>query len=398
MQAEQHNKQLQEKLERAERMESLGVLAGGVAHDLNNMLGPVVGYVELILRELEGDSKIGKRVEKIGRSAQDAADVIQDLLTLARRGRYEMSPIDLNEVVESYIDSPAYQRLTETRPDVKVELQLQKPISNISGSSPHLSKVVMNLVVNALDAMSGGGNLIISTSQKYLEALVGGHELIESGDYVILRVRDTGTGIDSEDLKKIFEPYYSKKKMGASGSGLGLSVVYGVVKDHKGYYDIISEVDKGTEFILYFPVTRERVKATKLTERDIRGNESVLIVDDVAEQREMAEEMLATLGYKTVTAENGTSAVRYLRDHEVDIVILDMIMEQGFDGLDTYREIKRINPRQKAIIVSGYSATERVQEMQRLGAGSYVKKPYTLFALGKALREELDKTKTLQIA
>jgi CheY-like chemotaxis protein len=180
--------------------------------------------------------------------------------------------------------------------------------------------------------------------------------------------------------------------MGSSGSGLGLSVVYGVVKDHKGYYDILSEIGKGTEFILYFPLTEATVRVRHQPSQELRGSESVLVVDDDDSQREMATELLASLGYRVTSAANGHEALDCLRKQPVDLVMLDMIMERDFDGLDTYREILKIRPAQKAIIVSGFSSTDRVLEMQELGAGQYVKKPYTRNVLASALRAELDRT------
>jgi len=390
-QAEDQKRNLQEKLERAERMESLGILAGGVAHDLNNMLGPVVGYSELILLDLPEDSKIRKRVENIGKSAQNAADVIQDLLTLGRRGRYEMIPTNINAVIEEYIESPSFIRKHEDNPNVTVEYKLDRSVSNIAGSAPHLSKVVMNLVVNAFDAMIDGGTTTIETSQVYLKHLFGGYDRIERGYYVVLRVKDTGVGISQDDLSRIFEPYYSKKRMGTTGSGLGLSVVYGIVKDHNGYYDVMSEVGQGTEFVLYLPVTTQATIAATDTHVDIRGKETVLVIDDTKEQREIAAELLTSLGYSVHTAENGRDAVKYLTDHSVDIIILDMIMEKDFDGLDTYREILRLHPKQKAVIASGFSETERVEKARELGAGRFIKKPFSRRIIGRAVREELDK-------
>ncbi|MEE9441761.1 MAG: PAS domain S-box protein [candidate division Zixibacteria bacterium] len=388
---EEQRQRLQEQLERAERMESLGILAGGVAHDLNNMLGPVVGYAELILAGLDEESKVGKRVKKIGKSAQDAANVIQDLLTLARRGRYELTAININEVIESYQDSPSYLKLCQTNPNVNIDLNLDPDLPNINGSSPHLLKAVMNLIVNAFDAMPEGGGLTISSGKENIDVLIDGYKVEEPGEYIVVCVSDTGMGIAEEDIGKIFEPYYSKKKMGTSGSGLGLSVVYGVVKDHGGYYDIVSRIGKGTKFILYFPVTDEPTENKYEADMNISGTETVLIVDDVEEQRDIAGEMLSSLGYKVATAENGTEAISILKGRKFDIIIIDMIMEKNLDGLDTYRKILEIKQGQKAIIVSGYSATERVTEMQKLGAGKYVKKPYSRKAIGMALRNELDK-------
>jgi PAS domain S-box-containing protein len=390
--AEAQHRKLREELERAERMKSLGVLAGGVAHDLNNMLGPLVGYPELILLRLPEDSPVRKQVQRIGNAARDAADVVQDLLTLARRGRYEMVPTDLNAVVEGYLDSPGFAKLCETRSNVTVERDFKENLGHMMGSSPHLSKVIMNLVVNAFDAMPDGGTIKIATSQQYLKTLSGGYQGVTPGDFVSVSVRDTGTGIDPADIDKIFEPYFSKKKMGSSGSGLGLSVVYGVVKDHKGYYDILSEVGKGTEFVLYFPLVEVTTRQRNQKSQELKGNERVLIVDDDLNQREMAAELLASLGYQVTSATNGHEALTCLRQQPSDIVMLDMIMEKDFDGLDTYREILKINPAQKAIVVSGFSSTDRVQELQRLGAGQYVKKPYTRDILAAAIRAELDRT------
>ncbi|MEW5796136.1 MAG: ATP-binding protein [Candidatus Zixiibacteriota bacterium] len=387
--ADEQQRHLREELDRAERMKSIGVLAGGVAHDLNNMLGPLVGYPELILLKLPQDSPIRKHVQRIGTAANEAASVVQDLLTLARRGRYEMVPIDLNAVVEGYLDTPGFAKLRETRGSVTFSAGLDPGIGKIMGSAPHLSKVIMNLVVNAFDAMPHGGSLTISTRRQHLDRLLSGYEDVQHGDYAVLSVQDTGTGIDPADIDKIFEPYYSKKKMGSSGSGLGLSVVYGVVKDHNGYYDVISEVGKGTEFIMYLPITAVGEEARKECAPEIRGAERVLVVDDDDNQREMASELLGSLGYLVACAANGHEALAVLRRESFDIVVLDMIMEKDFDGLDTYREIIQFRQGQKVIVVSGFSSTERVEEMQKLGAGQYVKKPYTLQTLGAAIRTEL---------
>ena len=376
-------------------MEALGILAGGVAHDLNNMLGPLVGYPELILMKLPEDSPFRKQLNRISNAAQEAAEVVQDLLTLARRGRYEMAPTNLNEVIEAYLDSPNYARLLESHSNINVKINLADKLQNISGSASHLSKVIMNFVVNAFDAMPDGGTLTIETSQDHLDRLPGGYDRIEPGDFVVMRIRDTGQGIEDKDLSQIFEPYYSKKKMGRSGSGLGLSVVYGVIKDHKAYYDIFTKVGVGTEFVVYFPATRqEAVQAPEIKEIH-QGEETILIVDDVEDQREMAADLLSSLGYRVTTVASGREAIKLLRDKTFDLVVLDMIIEKDFDGLDTYREIVKIHADQKAIIVSGFSATERVHEAQELGAGEYLKKPYTREAIGRAVRTELDKRKNL---
>jgi len=393
--AAEEQKKLQDQLERAQRMESLGVLAGGVAHDLNNILGPLVGYPELILKKLPPGDKASKQVKLMGKAAREAADVIQDLLTLARRGRYDMMPVNINDITEEYLASPNFIELRKKNPDVILEKNVNNDIGKISGSAIHLRKVIMNLVVNAFDAMPEGGRLVIETTNNQLDRLQGGYDEIDRGDYIIVKISDTGIGIEPADLKNIFEPYYSKKKMGTnSGSGLGLSVVYGILKDHKGYYDVISKPGEGTEFILYFSSIRQEItseKASLIEPEGIRGNEKILIIDDVYEQRELAKEMLAGLGYKVVTASNGRDAITYLKSRKIDLIVLDMIMEKDFDGLDTYREIIKLHPHQKVVVASGFSATDRVNEIIKLGAGQYIKKPFTQGTFGHAVRRELDK-------
>ena len=393
--AELARQQLLEKLVRAQRMESLGLLAGGVAHDLNNILGPVVGYSEMLSQELPDDSKAAAKARKITKSAEDAAAVIQDLLTLARRGRYEMRPSDLNRVVKTYLDSAGFEGLTARNPAVTFEIDLLPNLGPILGSETHLGKALMNLVTNAFEAMPTGGKLTIRTEQTWIDKLFCGFQNIEAGEHVILRVKDTGAGISKEDIQKIFEPYFSKKKMGRSGSGLGLSVVYGIVKDHKGYYDVSSELNKGTEFILYFPIFNKHIAPNETSLIQFRGGtETVLVVDDSAEQRELAMEIISSLGYKVLTAENGHQAVEIISREVADIVVLDMIMGSDFDGLDAYREILKLRPGQKAILISGFSATDRVQKALELGAGAYIKKPYNIEAIARTLRKELDKAPT----
>ncbi len=395
-QAEKQRKKLQEQLTRAERMESLGVLAGGVAHDLNNILGPLVAYPEIIKMKLPPESPIRDEISKIEKSAQRAADVVQDLLTMARRGRYDMAPLSFNDVVNSYLQSTDYNNLESKYASTNLICKLDENIPRINGSAPHLYKVIMNLVMNACEAMPDGGELIVKTECHNLDRLSSGFNNIKIGDYVILTISDTGHGITKKDQRHLFEPFYTKKKMGSSGSGLGLAIVYGVTKDHNGYIDVISEIGQGTDFILYFPaITNDNFcEKENQTVTDIHGSEKVLVVDDLEDQRELASLVLTNLGYDVHAAANGHEAIEYLRQHDADIIILDMIMEDNFDGLDTYREIIKIKPGHKAIIASGFSATDRVKEAERLGVGKYIRKPYTMQTLGIAIREVLDTPKT----
>ena len=232
------------------------------------------------------------------------------------------------------------------------------------------------------------------TENRYVDIPIPGYENTQEGEYVVLTVSDTGSGISPADLGRIFEPFYTKKVMGRSGTGLGLAVVWGTIKDHSGYIDVSSEQNKGSTFTLYFPVSREVLskgdQALSLDAYHGRG-ESILIVDDVEAQRLLAATILEDLNYRVATAAGGEDAVEYLRANKADLVVLDMIMDPGIDGLDAYRRILEIRPQQKAIIVSGFARTGRVKTAQELGAGEYVKKPYGIEKLGRAVRRELDR-------
>jgi len=326
----ERRKKLREQLARADKMESMGLLAGGVAHDLNNMLGPIVGYADLLLRQHRKDNTSSPKVEQILKSAQEAAEVVQDLPTLARRGRYELRPIAMNQVLKECLESPVFESLRQRYPEVKFSTDICSESTLISGSLVHLKKAIMNLIANAFDAMPLGGQLNISTSKKYMKKLEKGYPNIEATNYIVISVRDTGIGIEKEAIPKIFEPYFSKKAMGtSSGSGLGLSVVYGVLKDHNGYFDVTSEIGKGTEFLLYFPATEEEITMTDKSDVNVSGEETILVVDDQLEQRDLAKAILEDLGYKVTTVENGRKAIELLKINDFDLVLLDMIMEPG---------------------------------------------------------------------
>ena len=392
--AEQEKRQLETRLQRAQKMEAIGTLAGGVAHDLNNILSGIVSYPELLLMDIPQDSPLRKPILTIQKSGERAAAIVQDLLTLARRGVVSTKVLNLNTIISEYLKSPEFEYLKLDHPNVHIKTDFETDLLNILGSPVHLSKTIMNLVTNAAEAIPNFGEIILSTRNRYVDRSLSGFDKIKQGDYVILSVRDTGIGIPSEDLERIFEPFYTKKVMGKSGTGLGMAVVWGTVKDHKGYIDVRSSGGKGTEFTLYFPVVRQELThdVPMVSIEDIKANgESILIVDDMEDQRKIASEMLIKLGYSVVSVSSGEEAVDYMKDHSADLLVLDMIMDPGIDGLDTYKKILKIHPNQKAIIASGYSETERVKEAQRLGATSYLKKPYLLDKIGRVVRDELDK-------
>jgi len=390
-QAEKDREDFETQLQRAQKMEAIGMLAGGVAHDLNNILGGLVSYPELLLLQLPEDSPLRKSILTIQKSGEKAAAVVQDLLTLARRGVVVTEVVNLNDVISEYLKSPEHENLQSYYPAVHIETHLEKDALNILGSSTHLSNTVMNLISNAAEAMPEGGKLTVSTENRYIDRAIRGYDNVKEGDYVVLTISDTGTGISPENIEKIFEPFYTKKKMGRSGTGLGMAVVWGTVKDHNGYIDVESTEEKGATFTLYFPVTRKSVEErSEISLKDYMGKgEAILIVDDVEEQRQIASGMLKELGYSVVSVSSGEEAVEHLKTNKVDLLVLDMIMDPGMDGLETYKKILELHPGQRAIIASGFSETDRVKEVQRLGAGAYTKKPFLLEKIGLAVKEEL---------
>ncbi|HUH65060.1 MAG TPA: PAS domain S-box protein [Syntrophales bacterium] len=391
---EARQKILQERLQRAEKMEALGTLAGGVAHDLNNVLGVLVGYSELLLQNVQQESPLQKHATQIFKGSQRAAAIIQDLLTLTRRGVLVSETLNLNKVISDFLQTPEFEAIKTHHPGVSFNASLDDELLNVKGSPTHLGKTVMNLLSNAAEAITETGEVVLKTENRYVDKPIHGYDTTQEGEYAVLTVSDTGSGISQADIGRIFEPFYTKKVMGRSGTGLGLAVVWGTVKDHDGYIDVESIEGKGTTFTLYFPVTRETVTESEesVPQSSYMGRgEHILVVDDVEGQRFLASAMLESLGYKVDSVASGEEAVKFIKNQPVDLLILDMIMDPGIDGLETYGRVRRIRKDQKAIIVSGFAMTERVRRAQALGAGAYVKKPYILEKIGVAVRRELDR-------
>ncbi len=386
-------KKSEEKLARSKKMESLGLLAGSVAHDLNNVLSGIVSYPELLLMDLPEGSNLRKPIKTIRESGNKAVAIVQDLLTIARGAAIIKEPLDLNDVVGEYMLSPEFSNLKKRHPNVDFRTSLSDDLFKISGSSIHIKKVVMNLVSNASEAIEDYGHVTVSTNNRYVDTPISRYEDVKAGEYVVLTVLDNGPGIASENLDRIFEPFFTKKVMGISGTGLGLTVVWNTVQDHDGYIDVKSD-KRGTKFELYFPITREEPssKISSISLDEIKGNgEVILVVDDVRSQREISCRMLDILRYRFVDVSSGEKAIEYLKNNKVDLVLLDMIMSPGISGRETYEQLVKIHPGQKAVIISGYSETEDVVATQKLGAGEYVKKPFDLESLGKAVKKELEK-------
>ena len=393
-QANEEKRQLQEKLARSQKMEALGLLAGGVAHDLNNVLSGIVSYPDLLLLQLDDDSPLKKPIYTIQKSGEKASAIVQDLLTLARRGVVTKDVININNIVLSYLESPEYHQVIKYHPGITVKTNLAEDLLPINGSSIHIAKTIMNLVSNAAEAQPDGGLIEITTANRYIDKPQQKYEWVDEGEYALLRVADKGSGIADEDLNRIFEPFYTKKVLGRSGTGLGMAVVWGAVQDHNGYIDVQSLIGEGSTFELFFPVTRHySAKTTPLiSTQSLNGNnEILLIVDDIAEQREITSAILKHLNYTAITAESGEAAIEYLRKNMVDLVILDMIMDPGIDGLDTYLQIQKIHPAQKAVIASGYAENSRVREALQQGVGAFVRKPFTLEKLGSVVQRALQR-------
>jgi PAS domain S-box-containing protein len=386
-------KNLEYQLQQAQKMQTIGNLAAGVAHDLNNVLGGLVSYPELLLLELPEDSPLRPKISIIQKSGLKAASMVQDLLSLARRGVLINEIFNLNTIITDYLASPEYGTIKRHHPKVYLETHICTELLCLRGSPVHLSKVLMNLVGNSAEAMPAGGCIWLSTSNIYLDMPMNAYEMIPEGEYVRLSISDEGVGISREDTKRIFDPFYTKKMMGKSGSGLGMTVVWAAVKDHAGYIDIQSSEGEGTRIDIYLPATRDMAgeKTHAIVLEDYVGTESLLVIDDIAEQRDIAVKMLGKLGYQVTSVPSGEAAVDFLQKHPVDLLVLDMIMPEGMDGLETYRRIISTHPGQKAIIASGYSESERVCTLQQLGAGAYIQKPFTLEKIGVAVRAELDR-------
>lgn len=383
------------RLLQAQKMEAIGRLASGVAHDLNNVLAGVVTLPEILAQKMSDADPLKEYLLMIQASGEKAAAIVQDLLTLARRGIATFVNMNLNEVITDYLNSLEYAKLKKSHPRMEMKTDFDKDIYQILGSPIHLAKTIMNLVANAAEAMPSGGKITIITRNRCLDKPISGYDQVVPGDYVVLIIVDEGIGISPDDLEKIFEPFYTKKHMGRSGTGLGMAVVWGAVQDHNGYIEIQSTEGKGTTIALYFPKTTQDMEFEEFPAEKkeyISRGESILVVDDELEQREIASLALTDLGYKVAAVSSGEEAIRYMEQHTVDLMILDMIMEPGIDGCETFKNIVKFKPGQKAIIVSGFSEDERVKKAQKMGAGVFVKKPYLRDEIYTAVRTELERS------
>jgi len=388
----QEKKKMTNKLIKAQKMEVVGLMAGGVAHDLNNILSGIVGYPELILMNLPRDSELRKPIEAIHESGQRAVAVVADLLTVARGAASTREVHNLNSLILEYMSSPECAKLKSQHPNVLIRHQLEATQPTILCSTVHIKKCLMNLVTNAAEAIGADGRVVVATSNQHIDGAASVDRNIEQGNYVVLDVRDTGPGIPHRDLEHIFEPFYSKKIMGRSGTGLGLTVVWNTVRDHSGEILVASD-EQGTCFQLCFPISEQEVidhiendKTEKLTS----SNEHILVVDDEPQLRDIASQILQTIGYKVDSVCSGELAIKFVKDTPVDLIVIDMLMEPGINGYQTYKEILKLYPGQNAIIASGFSESDDVKAALKLGVGKFIKKPYSMDQLGRAVKEVLN--------
>lgn len=394
VEAEERERSLHEHLSRYEKLNSLGVMAGGIAHDLNNILAPLVGYPDLI-RMRVSDPEVLRDVDEIQKSAERAVAIIEDLLILARRGVYKAKPISPALSLSNFLQSAALEKIVRDQPLVKLKLELTALMPTILGSDSHFHQMLLNLVKNAFEAVEGSGNVTIETSIEELDQAQMGFELVPAGHFLKIRISDDGEGIEQPDQTRIFEPFFSNKKSAVSGTGLGLAMVYGVVKDMSGFIALESEYGVGSTFTVRFPVSSADSDHTTEQNLGYRGDARVLIIDDLETQRQLGSRMLGALGYRVMTAADSGEGLQMLSQpqNDVDLVIIDMQMGVGADGLDTYRMIRKQHPLLPCLLSSGYSETERVNLGLQEGVRAFVRKPYTQAVLGAAVVSALnDKT------
>jgi len=379
-------KRLQELESRAQRLETAGIIAGQVAHDFNNLLAPLMAYPEFIREELPAGHSVLSLVDQIEEASHKIAEINQDLLAMGRRGHFTQDVLNLNTVVHEVIAENKGCPST-----LYCDYDLASDLMPVLGGGSQLHRMISNLVNNARDAMTDIGRLTIRTENYYRDLDSIDYAQIPKGEYVRLTITDTGCGIPEDMVNKIFDPFFTTKQADKKrGSGLGMSVVDAVVKDHRGFIDLQTQVGKGTSFFVYLPITR-MTPEREVPEEIEGGPERLLIVDDDHIQREVTSQILSRLEYTIDSVSSGEEAVEYLKHDRYDLVILDMVMPGGIDGADTYRQLLQINPDQRAIILSGFSESDRVIEAQKLGAGDFIKKPITSRVIASAVRKELDR-------
>lgn len=381
---EMEHKDLEYKLQRAQKMESIGTLAGGIAHNFNNWLGGILGNISLIKMAVQGHGKVLERISKIEHIVDNAAKMNRQLLSYARGGNYEIKPTDLNEMIQEVSETFA-----ATKKDVVVKLLLDSDLGTVEADRSQIEQVLWNLYANATDAMPNGGVFIISTANVTSETIKGRFPNIPSGNYVRLSCADTGSGILTEHMDTIFEPFFTTKK--SKGTGLGLASCYGIVKAHSGFIDFVSQVGVGSTFSIYLPSVDAIPVVNGTTSSSIqKGQGTILVVDDEEIILESSIALLSGLGYVAVGAASGEEVLdKYSNElNALDAVIIDMVMP-GMSGGELYARLKRIRPDLKVLLCSGYSVNENIQAVLDQGCQGFLQKPFSLDQLSTAIRKLL---------
>jgi len=379
---------LEQQLRQAQKMESLGTLAGGVAHDFNNLLGGILGYVGLMKGDYSPAEKHYAYLELIENAGRRAAELTNQLLAFSRKGKFELRAVDLNNSVEDV--SKLIGRTLDK--NIEIATELQRGLPSVEGDPGQLEQAILNLCVNAADAMPAGGRLRLGTEVVALEEeFTSKHVGCDPGEYVVLRVSDTGIGMDSETLSRMFEPFFTTKEVG-KGTGLGLSTVYGIVKNHGGYVDVHSQPGKGSTFDIYLPVSKREFTPPQPQTMELQtGHETILAVDDEEIIRSLLKDILEKLGYRAIVAKDGKEATRIYDQNkgQIDAVIVDLVMPQ-VGGREIFRELKRRNPEVKVLLASGYAQAGAAQQILDEGVRGFIQKPFDLVDLSQKLRQMLD--------
>ncbi|MBN2515827.1 MAG: PAS domain S-box protein [Deltaproteobacteria bacterium] len=382
---ELEREKLEAQLRQAQKMESIGTLAGGIAHNFNNLLMGIQGNASLMLLDSDSDHPYKGKLKNIEKLVQSGSRLTSQLLGFAREGKYEVTPISLNKLVKDTSET-----FDMTRREIRIRREFDDNTYEIMADQGQIEQCLMNLFVNAADAMPRGGDLILKTTNVTHKDMKGRPYKPKPGKYVLLTVTDTGAGIDREIQDRIFEPFFTSKGLG-KGTGLGLASAYGIIKSHGGYIDVFSEKDRGTTFKIYLPASEKKSKRGKeKPERLARGNETILIVDDEPMVLEIGQEMLKMLGFKVLTAHSGNDAITICRTNKskIDLVVLDMIMP-GMDGGETYDILKKMNSELKVLLSSGYSIDGRATEILDRGCDGFIQKPFSAEQISSRIREIL---------
>ncbi len=379
-------KRMEEQLLQAQKMESIGRLAGGIAHDFNNLLMGIQGYISLLLLDTDAFHPHFEKLINIQTLVQNGADLTGKLLGFARGGKYELKATNLNALIAKTVDL-----FGQTKKEISVHQKLEGDIWTVEVDRTQIGQVILNLLVNAWQAMPHGGDIYVETKNEFLRSFSASHPA--TGKYVMIKVSDTGTGMDEETRRQIFEPFFTTKDK-KRGVGLGLASVYGIIKEHKGSIDVASKPGSGTVFTIYLPASDKEIPLEAQTAKSIlKGTETLLLVDDESAIVDVCRDILIHLGYKIFTASSGGEALNIYAAHqnEIDLVILDMIMP-GLSGQDTFNALKQANPQIKVILSSGYSLTDQAQKIMDSGCLAFIQKPFRLDDLSLKIREVLDQS------